>query len=509
MYQLSFQIQTLAPVVISSNYGEINTVNTEKHIPGTTILGMLAWRYLKQTKSTSDELGVIDENFRHFFLSGAITFTNGWITRKNKYEEDVAFYPAPIAFRKSKTNEKEIYDILFTDEDFDEQTQAIDYAMAEYQHTQTALELHHHHARDRITGSPAEGLLFTYEAISPDQVFHGMLLGEKTDLQIILDACEKQWIGWIGRSRNSQYGKVEFSFEAIKPFKMKHLSDENNNDIVLTMLSHTLIYNDFGFATTCIDDLERYLCGAKVKRKRAALKSRRIENFVGIWGFKKPSEIGFHAGSCFLLDVKKADKKKLSGLQITGLGERTHEGFGQIKLELSENKIESFDLNPEDVQLEQPDILPPDRTRTIVQHIVDNAIDNRIRLLAAEELQKFPDEKSPSGSLIKRLEQFLNSRKNDMEKFRTDINALKGIATDQMERCHNKKMSLMSFFFQKEHKAVKIETILNQNEMADIRAICHEIDYQPERNIDELTHIYFETFLSLMRKQIKSTQKEK
>ncbi|OEU62849.1 MAG: hypothetical protein BA867_10650 [Desulfobacterales bacterium S5133MH16] len=244
MYQLSFQIRTLAPVVISLNYGKINTVNTEKHIPGTTILGMLAWRYLKQTKSTSDERGAIDENFRHFFLSGEMIFTNGWITRKNKYEEDVAFYPAPISFRKSKANEKEIYDILFTDEDFDEQTQAIDYAMAEHQYTQTALELHHHHARDRATGSPAKGLLFTYEAISPDQVFRGTLLGDKTDLQIILDTCKKQWIGWIGRSRNSQYGKVEFSFEAIKPLEMEHLSDEDNNDIVLTVLSHTLIYND-------------------------------------------------------------------------------------------------------------------------------------------------------------------------------------------------------------------------------------------------------------------------
>jgi CRISPR-associated protein Csx10 len=507
MYQLSFQIQTLAPVVISLNYGEINTVNTEKHIPGTTILGMLAWRYLKQTKSPFDERDVIDENFRHFFLSGKITFTNGWLTRKNKYEEEVAFYPAPISFRRSKENEKEIYDILFTDEDFDEQTQAIDnvISMEEYQHTQTILELHHHHARDRVTGSPAEGLLFTYEAISPDQVFRGTLLGDKADLQIILDACEKQWIGWIGRSRNSQYGKVEFSFEGIKPFEMEDLSDEDNKDIVLTMLSHTLIYNEWGFATTCTDDLEKYLCGAKVKR--AALKSRLIENFVGIWGFKKPSEIGFHAGSCFLLDVKKADKEKLSELQITGLGERTHEGFGQIKLERSKNKPESFDLNPEDVLLEKPDIPLPDHTRTIVQDIVDNAIYNWIRLLAAEELQKFPDEKSPSGSLIKRLEQFLNSRKNDMEKFRTDINALKGIATDQMERCRSEKMSLMSFF-QNKHEADKIETILNQNEMADIQTVCHEVNYQPERNIDELTYIYFETFLSLMRKRIKS-KKEK
>lgn len=502
MYQLAYQIRTLAPLVISLKYGEINTVNTERYIPGTTVLGMLAWRYKKSATGS-------DADFRRFFLEGGITFTNGWFTQKNKYEENIAYFPPPVSFRKSKTNEDDVYNILFANEDFDEQTIAVESFISteEKMRSQPKLELHHHHERDRDRGSPAEDRLFTYEAISPGQIFHGKLLGDKEYLQKLFDNCGKQWTGWIGKSRNSQYGKIEFTFDEIKALESMNLANESNGKILLTMLSHTLIYNKLGFPTTCIHELQRYLCGAKIRQ--AALTSRFIENFVGVWRFKKPSETGFHAGSSFLLDIKQTDMDALSNLQATGLGERIHEGFGQIKFEKPEKEFEAFHLAQyvAEPQFEKPAIGLPDRSRSIVTAIIDEEIHNRVGILAAEKLQEFSDEKLKllSGSIVAKIEQFLKSGKNDIKKFRDNINACKDIAKDQLDRCRTKEITLKEFFLKYD---VKLKKIMNREDMETINSICDEIGYQTELNDNILTYIYFGTFLSLMKKRIKSLQKE-
>lgn len=507
MYQLNFTVRTLAPVVISLKYGEINTINTERYIPGTTILGMLAWRYLQQKKANGNSIG-LDEDFLHFFLDGGVIFTNGWFTRKNEYDEDAIYYPAPVSFRKSKTNEEEIYNILFTEDDFDEQTQAIESFISEEEMKQTlpVLELHHHHQRDRSTGAPAKGELFTYEAISPNQFFQGKMIGEEKYIQKLMDICGRQWTGWIGRSRNSQYGKVEFTLES--PEKMGSFQNIEDEQIILTMLSHTLIHNEHGFSTLDINKLERYLYGAEIIK--AAIKTRIIENFVGVWGFKKPSEMGFQAGSSFLLDIKDADREKLSGLQSTGLGERTHEGFGQIRLDSVPNELGPLYFlwyAPEN-QPEKPKIDLPDCAKSIVKEIVDKEIHNKIRCLAAEELIKFQDTGLAGGSLIARIEGFLNSRKNNIAGFREDINALKDIARNQLERCRSDDMTMKSFLL-KNYNALEIEMIMNRGDMQTVQSICDAIDYKPEFEVDSLTLIFFKKFVSLMKKRIKSLQKEK
>jgi len=509
MYQLDFTIQTLAPIIIASKYGEINTINTEKFLPGTAILGLLAWRYLKYIKNAKNSNNSI-EDFYQLFLDGKITFTNAWFTRKNEYDENVIYYPAPVSFRKSKINEEEIYNIIFTDDDFDEKTQAIDLFISNEEKKQSlpTLEFHHHHERDRFTGSPAESQLFTYEAISPNQIFQGILTGEEIHLQKLIDTCGSQWTGWMGRSRNSQYGKVGILLDS--PVKVKPFPDIEDDEVVLTMLAHTLIYNKHGFSTTCIKDLEQYLYGAKIKK--AAIKNKFIENFVSVWGFKKPSETGFHAGSSFLLNIKNTDRKKLVELQTAGLGERTHEGFGQIRLEniLKNSDSDSmpfyFSHYTAESLLEKPEIDLPDQAKSIIQNIVDKEINNKVSFLASDELIKFSDN-LPSGSLIARIEQFLNFRKHNMADFRDDINELKGIATEQLERCRSNDITLKTFLL-KNHDTVKIEKILNREDMQTIRLICNEIDYNPQPKADLLMHLYFERFLSLMKKRIKSSKKE-
>ena len=502
MYQLNLSIQTLAPVIIASKYGEINTINSQKYIPGTTILGLLAWQFLKADKHSNEP----NADFYHIFLDGGITFTDAWFTRKNEYDEDTTFYPTPLSLRAMKQNEQELYDFLFVKDDFDEQTQSVNKFISKEERklTQPDLELHHHHQRDRIKGSPVDGQIFTYEAISPHQVFKAKIKGEKEWLQKLIQKCGQQWTGWIGRSRNSQYGQVKIDLDdpvEIEPFP------GIQTEVVLTMLSHTLIYNKNGFPETSAKALEDYLFGAAVKK--AVIKNTFIENFVGIWGFKKPSEMAFMAGSSFLLDLRNADADKLAALQTKGLGERTGEGLGQIKIENPPewaknedelNKPIEFSEFSRNAEVEEPDFDMPSRAKSIIKSIVDNEIYDRIRCHAAEDLKSFKN--LPKGYLISRIQRFLSYRKNDMDNFTTDINAMKDIARQHLNQCRNNKTTLKMLLSDK--NLMRIDKIMSREDMQTIQDICDEIDYQPAQDSASLRYIYYDAFLNLMNKKIKA-----
>lgn len=51
------------------------------------------------------------------------------------------------------------------------------------------------------------------------------------------------------------------------------------------------------------------------------------------WGLPRPSLIGLRAGSCFVFEVRggRVNREKLAQLQMTGLGERRAEGYGQVR----------------------------------------------------------------------------------------------------------------------------------------------------------------------------------
>ncbi len=65
-----------------------------------------------------------------------------------------------------------------------------------------------HRSRDRIKGKNENGAIFYYDSIEPDNEFIAALSGPKELLDILINK-EKEWIGYIGRSKTSQYGKVK------------------------------------------------------------------------------------------------------------------------------------------------------------------------------------------------------------------------------------------------------------------------------------------------------------
>ena len=74
MKSLKYSIKLTAPTIISGTSGDSVTNSCLSYIPGTTILGMLATRYLKKYKT--------DTEFERLFLRGALLFRNLYIQKE-------------------------------------------------------------------------------------------------------------------------------------------------------------------------------------------------------------------------------------------------------------------------------------------------------------------------------------------------------------------------------------------------------------------------------------------
>ena len=505
MHKLRYQIITKSPIVISAKYGDMNMVTTEKFIPGNTVIGILAGAFMRG-KNISKEAHE-DEDFFSGFLAGNLKISHAYIYLKDKDNKERVYFPVPFSIQKKK-DDNTVIDLMHVDENFDQQTQSMNtfcFLKGKTLHTKNVeTALNFHHARDREKGAPKKGIIFNYESICPGQIFRGDITGKETELQKIIDICGNRWTAYAGRSRNAQYGKVLFEIIDEKPQPGQD-SISWGNEISLTFLSETIIYNENGLSTTDTDDLGKYLGGAQIKK--AFVKAGQIENFVGVWQLKKPSETCFLAGSTFLLDISKSDPAKLAEFQQNGIGERTHEGFGRCKFgwQTEEELTETAATSPE-LQMPETDI--PEKAKEILQMIVRESIIKQVELNALEGQAEFI--RPPTNSLISRLEAMLKSAK-EQSIFLAVLNRLRETARDQLERCNNGTNNLLEFLI---ITNPTVKDILNQTRNDSLKEMCEKmrkvIGYEPENDpilTSQLYQRYLGTFFSIMRKNVKNKER--
>ncbi|GAK59332.1 hypothetical protein U27_06316 [Candidatus Vecturithrix granuli] len=513
MHAITYTITTLAPVVIAARYGDMNLINTEQYLPGTSVLGLLAHRVLT-CKRLSSAQALTDEHFYRWFLRGDLKIENAYIVSSEEHENRRIHFPTPISIHHEKHYDKRIHDLLYVDDDFREQTKHLgkfcSIERSEIYTKQVETELNFHHARDREKGRPREGMIFTYEAIAKDQTFQGEIRGKFEDLNAFIEVCKSdkfEWIAYIGRSKNAQYGqvKIELSEQVIKP----EVTIQIQPQISLTLLSDAIVYNDWGFPTTDPDLLlQQYLPGAKTIK--AVIKINSVENFISVWRLKKPSETCFAAGSTFLLDINACDVEQLSELEQTGIGERTHEGFGQCKFgwQVEENPVvyscdESTENEESSCNLPEPQFPMPPKVIEILKMVAQDTFKKQAEWMALRELDGFKRRFPSSATFISRLQAIAKNSRSQTELAKTLSELVKRKpARDKLEACHNGEKTLFEFL--SEHPN-QIKTILRQSDNHKLRMLCHDIGYDAEADQaleTTLFHLYFDTFFAMMRKQV-------
>jgi CRISPR-associated protein Csx10 len=573
MHSLKYRIKTLSPVVISTISGDMNMVKTENYIPGTTVLGLLAKRLIDQRKL--GQTAHKNDDFYNWFLAGNLKIGNAYFLSKDEYGEH-DHYPTPLSIEKEKY-ETGVYDFLFHDQQETERTEHVGdfcYLQDEALYKNSVeTRINFHHARNREKGISEEGLIFNYESIAPDQVFAGAIYGEKDALQSLLNLCGASWSGFIGRSKNAEYGAIAFEFAEEQPVPLQSQfvwpkDDEGKPvepiSISMTLLSDLILYNENGFPTTGVDELEKVLWQylGEMQIEKAFVKKNEIENFISVWRLKRPSETCFAAGSAFLLKVASAESTdKLAAIQANGLGERTQEGFGRCVFGW-QRRGEPRILD-ETVEIEKPAGSPPEAVKKIVEKILKKEIRARLALAAINKMESF--EHLPSNALIARLHAMAKSAANRAD-FVVALNNLRDIAMKQLRQCVSRDYNLLEYLaafrlsenslkglkengldderlaaikkLPREREFTLVENLINaigkkpddreefisrvlahadfchdpvnwegffrQTANDDLKALCDEIEFKPEKDDEftrELTKDFYTTFFAEMRKR--------
>jgi len=316
--------------------------------------------------------------------------------------------------------------------------------------------------------------------------------------------------------------------------------NELNSSFILTFLSPAIIYNNFGFASASINDLRRLLAKSlnlealnlaseNIVIKKSFKRTEIIENFVGKWMLKKPSENSIKAGSCFEIEIRVADdqfgkikeslKESLLELQKAGIGERTGEGFGRFAIDLQ--KVNKYELNKPDEEetkseqkgkVKKPAGEIPELTKGIIKNVILNSYYTRIEAKALGDCSDFlyRKERVPSNSLIGRMELMLRDSKSSKE-FMKKIDSFPQLTRNKLERCRNeeKKETLFYFVVPKPNISTDKETAYINKEAevfnnlsidADLAKACDLINFYPEKNPDSKFEFYSHYWLTFLAK---------
>ncbi|BAU44937.1 hypothetical protein O77CONTIG1_04783 [Leptolyngbya sp. O-77] len=181
--------------------------------------------------------------------------------------------------------------------------------------------------------------------------------------QPIYDAlCQKQ-ADWyeklqghhrIGQSKKDDYGAVKITVKIIQPERETDISTEDSKQTEQTeklwvwLLSDVLLRNESLRPTASVEDFRQALQQTLNAEGNdsiqlelstpgeglvsAMLRSHRVESWQTQWKLPRPSLAGIAAGSCMVFEVTsgKLDPQRLRQLELSGIGERTAEGYGQL-----------------------------------------------------------------------------------------------------------------------------------------------------------------------------------
>ena len=524
MQVISFELDIQSPLVLTSLSGDENTISTEKYISGSSLLGALASIYIKEKNFRSD--AHTDKNFYEWFLSGKIQFENVYPLGKDEYKNKYSYYPTPYFFQYDKKDkDADNFDNLFTNRDSERTYKSKEDLSVirndkEIHFASLQTIYNFHHERNYSTGISKEGKIFTYESLEKGYIFFGSISGDSEPLNSLLAWLGKERILYIGRSKNSQYGKVKLKVIEKDIGELSKIED----NFILTLTSDLILYNENGFPTTDVRYFLKNFNGCefvKVEREKnqssAIIKSKSINGFHGAWRLKRNTDIAFQAGSSFYFNIidstkKEEIRKQIQSLAQTGIGERTQEGFGRFTI----YSDEIFNLNTDD-KIKPITAYNESITQSItdsreVKELIESVYRAELKKLVQKKVQFDIDKlkvKNVKSSFVSHILSFLNKdtgrfeyRSKNHNQDKKHFKELHRALERNVDRLSINGQFLFEYF--EELKLNPDTLIALQSDMDELRK-----DYPFLKNLSiekELNFTYFKTFVSSLRKKIKQNK---
>jgi CRISPR-associated protein Csx10 len=335
---LSFEIKTLSPLIISKILGEQNTVYTEQFIPTGNQRGLISGLII-ENEDLSNDTACLNDIFKKLILNGAVKFNNAFLK---------GTMPVPKIYGYDKTeNESKAQFIIDAKEplkacDGFVKIKIKDEEIIKY-NISTIFNFHTSRFKNRIAGKSTEedGSIFYYEGIDEHQVFECNIMGREGDLNYIQSLLKKNnGIHRMGKSRSAQYSKVKFNNFSIS--ECEKMTYEDNKIIYIVFQSPVITYNEFGIAVPNMEIIKKELSlyFENISNFQSISSTEWVENYMGVWQSKTTRENSFAIGTTISFNYNKT-KDEINNLEFNGLGERKNEGYGRIKIftELPESLV--------------------------------------------------------------------------------------------------------------------------------------------------------------------------
>lgn len=302
-YEITYALKLRSPLMIAGASSD----ESLDYIPGTSILGAFAGKYLKNAPA--------DEKFEDIFIKNNVVFDNLYIT-----ENGTIAVPAPAALGKTKTGSE--IKVSFFDPGAKEIVKPFKsgFIIADKLIKVNKETVYHNPS---VKGSDDHSL-YMQTCVCEGQVFAGKITGKGKYLSEIYPLLEGEFR--FGRSKTAQYSKCSVIFQkcekAAEPSKAK-------GDILYgILLSDLLLLNEFGSYSEDISDLKKELeRSGNIEGfvdERSSMRYKTVMGYVSAGRFKKPHIPAFAAGSVIAF---KAVGEFPAMIRV---GERQGEGYGKI-----------------------------------------------------------------------------------------------------------------------------------------------------------------------------------
>lgn len=350
-------MKNTAPLMLSGQMED----ESQNYITGQSVLGALARKYLTRSKNNTAD----DPLFNDLFLNGKVKYTNLY-----PCDEDLIYYPAPQYINRLKKSKKLVNTIKA--DALQDATQrfadtweynpgsgnqpkklkgvftALGDNSAKVLEVKKDIVYHHSHHKKQIDGT--EGILYGMEVIRERQSFAGQIIAPKEyeeELMNLLVDGEFRF----GKSKNVQYGASKLQHGLIiKPSEVKVKKGQH---LVVTFLSDGIFVNNKGQQTVYIDDVREQVKRAldiketsnheeNQKKYISMMQTTLATGYQGTWNLRKEPVPAIKAGSALVFEL---DKDYSDSYFLKFIGERNHEGYGQIRLDCAENMDYMMDVN--------------------------------------------------------------------------------------------------------------------------------------------------------------------
>jgi CRISPR-associated protein Csx10 len=195
------------------------------------------------------------------------------------------------------------------------------------------------------------GGIYTYAAIPAQSTFQLEIrirdyLVPKNAVDPLANFLTTEISVQIGRTKKDDYGKV--NLKQIKSETITGDAKTSTKTLIVWLLSDLLLRDDRLRSTTDPQIFGKHLAEElgvtlillqeqkndlpQIDCLVAFARSSRTESWQTKWGLPRPSLVGLSAGTILQFSVEgKIDLEKLQNLEISGFGERTAEGYGQLR----------------------------------------------------------------------------------------------------------------------------------------------------------------------------------